>query len=708
MPNALQKFACVVLLLMANGIMPLCLHAQQENSRSEPVFRIQEEDSRLSIIEKFSTVVELKTKVRRVDGFDPAVLNVTALSPHRIRVQGVTPGVTTIVLEDEDNRVWSVEVFITGDVRYLQAHIRKLFPKASVEAVEVGDAVVLRGWVTHPEHITELVEVAQQFYPEVLNQIKVGGVQQVQLHVRVMEIQRTKVRRLGMNFLFIGDNGYLASTVGSLTPIQSLSAVAGAGPSIGVSTNSLSDPSITFGLVNSSRVFQGFVEALKQEGLLKIMAQPSITTTNGRPASLLNGGEFPILVPAGLGTVGVEFREFGVRMEAVPIILGGGRLRLELQPEVSERDFANAISVQGVTVPGLTVRRANTQVEMGFGQTLMIAGLISRRHTAETDKLPLFGELPWIGVAFSRKRYEEVETELVILVTPEYVAPLKKSDVPPGGPGASTTVPLDRELFLNQMIEVPNYGEPQFGHIGEMSSSSLGADPVLPNQSSAYERPPMEQRQQLPPPPSVRAVNTVPRPPPTAPLGPAPNTPPRPAPTAPLGPIPNTPPRPAPTAPLGPVQNTPPGPAPTAPLGPAPNTPPGPAPTAPLGTAPKNTLPPTVDPLPGSASNPTPRPVFRAARTFADNPFEVPSRSIRQTRGILPAAHNSTVRDTPGNAGRTPISIEAAPRRPRPNLRLQMPKRAANYRPPANPQTDARRPNGHLRPGLIAPTSITE
>ena len=103
---------------------------------------------------------------------------------------------------------------------------------------------------------------------------------------------------------------------------------------------------------------------------------------------------------------------------------------------------------------------------------------------------------------------------------------------------AEPAVPLDRELFLNQMIEVPNYGEPQFGHIGEMSSSSLGADPVLPNQSSAYERPPMEQRQQLPPPPSVRAVNTVPRPPPTAPLGPAPNTPPRPAPTAPLGPAP--------------------------------------------------------------------------------------------------------------------------------------------------------------------------
>ncbi|MEO2034341.1 MAG: hypothetical protein ABGZ35_19875, partial [Planctomycetaceae bacterium] len=386
---------------------------------------------------------------------------------------------------------------------HLQAHIHSLFPKASVEAVEVGEAVVLRGWVTHPEHITELVEVAQQFYPEVLNQMKVGGVQQVQLHVRVMEIQRTKVRRLGMNFLFANNSGYLASTVGSLSPIQSLSASAGSVPSLEVSANALSDPTIAFGLVNASSVFQGFVEALKQEGLLKIMAQPSITTMNGRPASLLNGGEFPILVPAGLGTVGVEFREFGVRIEVVPIILGGGRLRLELQPEVSERDFANAISVQGVTVPGLTVRRANTQVEMGFGETLMIAGLIASRHTAETDKLPLFGELPWIGAAFSRKRFEEVETELVILVTPEFVAPLKRADVPVGGPGAFTTAPVDRELFFNQMIEVPNYGEP---HLGDLTlPSSKSGTPAAPG----YDNPqPIRQpRPQLPPVPTAGSTN---------------------------------------------------------------------------------------------------------------------------------------------------------------------------------------------------------
>ena len=150
-------------------------------------------------------------------------------------------------------------------------------------------------------------------------------------------------------------------------------------PAVTASQNLISGTSLGFGLVNSSSIFQAFIEALKQEALLKILAEPELVTTSGRPANLLSGGEFPILVPQSLGTVTIEWREFGVRMEAVPIVLGNGRLRLEVQPEVSERDFSNAVQVAGTTVPGLTVRRANTAVEMNFGETMVIAGLISSR-----------------------------------------------------------------------------------------------------------------------------------------------------------------------------------------------------------------------------------------------------------------------------------------------------------------------------------------
>lgn len=459
-PRSIPAFAVITLAAATLAVSPLFAQNQTEDeNRNDPVHVMKDARESVKITEKFAKVVELPFKIRRVDGFDPTVIAVTALAPNRIRVQAIDTGVTTLIMEDENEKVWSLEVFVTGDVRHLQAYINRLFPHASVEAVEVRESVVLRGWVTQPEHITEMIEVAEEFYPRTLNQIKVGGVQQVQLNVKVMEVQRSKLRQLGMNFLFIGNNGYFASTPGGLTPITGITPAGGGATSIQLAGNSLADSTLSLGLLSGNSLFQGFVEAMRQEGLLKIMAEPSITTTNGRPATLLNGGEFPILVPAGLGTVGIEFKEFGIRMEAVPIILGGGRLRLELQPEVSERDFANSVTVQGVTVPGLTVRRANTQVEMRFGETLMIAGLIASRNTASTSKVPFFGELPWIGSLFSRKRYEEVETELVILVTPQFVAPLDSCRVPPGGPGRFTDVPVDRELFWHQMIEVPKYGD---------------------------------------------------------------------------------------------------------------------------------------------------------------------------------------------------------------------------------------------------------
>jgi type II secretory pathway component GspD/PulD (secretin) len=174
---------------------------------------------------------------------------------------------------------------------------------------------------------------------------------------------------------------------------------------------------------------------------------------------MLSGGEFPILVPQSLGSVSIEWRDFGVRLEAVPIILGDGRVRLEVMPEVSERDFANSITLQGTTVPALTTRKVNTQVEMRFGQTLMLAGLLSSRQSGQTQKIPLLGELPWVGTLFRRIQYDEVETELVILLTPELVAPVEAGQLPRGGPGLFTTKPTDRELFGDGYIEVPSYGD---------------------------------------------------------------------------------------------------------------------------------------------------------------------------------------------------------------------------------------------------------
>ncbi len=434
---------------------------QQPNSNSnEPLVPITAHRTDLEVIEKFAKVLETKNRIVRVDGFDPVILNVSALTPNRIRISGLQQGVTTLVIYDESGANLSVEIFVKGDSRTLQAIIDRKFPNSSIEAFKVQDAVALRGWVSHPEHITQIVEIAEQFYPKVLNQMKVGGVQQVLLKVKVMEAQRSTIRELGMNFTYLNRNGFVNSSPGGITNLDSVSLPFKPGvPSATILPSSIRNATGSFAVIGDNNIFSSYITALRTENLLKILAEPEVLALNGRPALLLSGGEFPILVPQSLGTVSIQYKPFGVQLEAVPIVLGGGSLRLELQPEVSDRDFSNAVTVGGITVPALTVRKVNTQVEMKFGQTLMLAGLISTKQATTIQKIPFLGELPYIGAAFSRKKSEDSETEVVITVTPELVAPLDEGQVPQGGPGRFTDTPNDRELMTYGLLEVPKVGE---------------------------------------------------------------------------------------------------------------------------------------------------------------------------------------------------------------------------------------------------------
>lgn len=432
----------------------------------DPVFKVIGSRSEVEIVERLSKVLELDRKITRVDGFDPDVLDVKALTPYRVRIQALAQGVTNLVLSDEEDNSYVVNVFIKGDARHLQAVLDNRFPDSAVEAYRVQDSVALTGWVSQPEHITQIMEIAEQFYPSVLNQMRVGGVQQVMLKVKIMEVQRSKLRKLGIDFISLGaDGGFLRNGPAQLFSIDDMGSI----------TNTATT---AFGMVSGGDRFFGFIDALKEEKLLKVLSEPQLLAMNGRPATLLSGGEFPVLVPQSLGTVSIEWREFGVRMEAVPIILGNGMVRLEVMPEVTERDFANATTLSGTTIPALTTRRVNTQAELGFGQTLMLAGLLSSRQNAETAKIPFLGELPWIGAAFRRVQYDDVETELVILITPELVAPMAENQIPAGGPGTFTTFPTDRELYFDGYIEVPNYGDACFG-CGQYGACASGCQAAL-------------------------------------------------------------------------------------------------------------------------------------------------------------------------------------------------------------------------------------
>jgi pilus assembly protein CpaC len=459
------KFFRILLAVVAAAGLVQSAAAQDESAQlpvdNDPLVHVTDAQSDLRLVEKFAKIIELKGRISTVYGFDPEVVNVTKVDmhPNEIRIHALSPGVTSLVLVDEKNASFTVEVFVVGDVRHLQAYLKNLFPYDAVSAIAVRDSVVLRGYVTRPEDIPRIMDIAKEFYPNVINQMEVGGNQEIQLKVRVIEIDRTKLKELGFNFLANTNFAFLGSLPGALSPLSSFTSAIPGPPALAVNPqNFAANPSLLGGVVNNNYSFSMFLDALKAESLLKILASPVLVTTNGQPANMLSGGEFPILVPQSLGTVTIQWKEFGVRLTAVPILLGNGRVRLNLQPEVSQKDFSNAVTTGGLTVPGLTTRRVNTSVEMRFGETFMLAGLTEVQDTAQTFKTPFLGELPYIGAAFRRVSYQTTETELVILVTPVLAGAMNDAQMPPGGPGMFTDQPTDRELFGYGLIEVPSYG----------------------------------------------------------------------------------------------------------------------------------------------------------------------------------------------------------------------------------------------------------
>lgn len=458
----------------------------------------------VEIAERFAKVVQFPKKLIRLDGFDPTVVSVTPLSPDQVRISALEQGVTTLVATDETQQTYSIEIFVSGDTRLLQTVLKRHFPNTAITAMKVRDSVLLRGWVSEPQQISEITQIAKMHYPNVLNQMKVGGPQEVQLRVQVMEVQRTQIRRFGINFIAGGKNATFASTPGPIAPLSSLVVPLGGPATAGVTSSSLSNASMALGIASDQFVFQGLIQALKQEGLLKIQAEPLLVTRSGEPARLVNGGEFPIPVPGGLGTVTIEWREFGVLLESLPIIISPTRLRQQITAEVSERDFNNAATLSGTTVPALTKRTVQTNVEMEFGQTLVIGGLISTRYTAQTDKIPFLGELPGVGAAFRRVRYDTAETELLVMITPEYVSSLSPDQLPPGGVGQFTTAPTDRELYKQGLIEVPAY------HDGGYCPPGMGPAVVPGPASAPLMAPPVGTDPNLILPPPVGPVDAIP------------------------------------------------------------------------------------------------------------------------------------------------------------------------------------------------------
>ncbi len=187
-----------------------------------------------------------------------------------------------------------------------------------------------------------------------------------------------------------------------------------------------------------------------------MLAEPTVVATHGRPARFTVGGKLPYVIPTGNGAVTISYEEFGTSVDFLPFVVGPGRIRLEVRPEVKEPDDSRSINSAGLLVPAFTQRYVETAVELQAGQTFAIAGLLQSRTEAVSRATPFFGELPYIGVMFRRVTDRRNDIELLITVTPELVDAMDPHEVPPGGPGLNSMSPNDHDLYINGHIEVPN------------------------------------------------------------------------------------------------------------------------------------------------------------------------------------------------------------------------------------------------------------
>ena len=424
-------------------------YAQQQAPSTVQV-RVDGPSQRLEMVVNTSRILTLDKDVPRVLVNNPDVVRAVPVSPNQIQVWALKTGATSVNLVDSEGSVRPVDVIVYGDGRQLQMLLRSQFPHAAIQVRPLVSSVVLSGHVDRREIITPIVKMAEEYYPKVINNISVGGVHQVALHVKVMEVSRTKLRNLGVDWASTNGEDFIFTSISEI--------ITGFVP--GARPFTTGNETVSVGLINDNDQFFAFLEAIRQNNLVKVLAEPTVTTVSGRAASFNAGGEFPIIVPQSLGTVAIEFKQFGTRVDFMPIVYGNGDIRLEVRPQISEIDEARGVEINGFLVPGLRTRWVDTATELKAGQTLALAGLLQTRIEAENRGIPLLADMPWVGAAFRRVREEINEIELLVLVRPELVDGMDPHEVPGPGPGEHTTSPCNTDLYMRGYLEVPACGDP--------------------------------------------------------------------------------------------------------------------------------------------------------------------------------------------------------------------------------------------------------
>jgi pilus assembly protein CpaC len=378
----------------------------------------------ISVSKGSSVLLVNPLAISRFSVGEPSIAEAVVLSPTEVLINGKGLGTTTLLIWDNSGQVRVNSVEVTADAPGLQRFLKQLMPDEDIQVSASGNTVTVSGNVKDPNSVARAIDIAKGSGATIIDNLVAPQAVQILVRVRFAEVNRTALRDWSTRFTTL--NPHKLDSDGNWSGTTD--------PTVGADA-------ITFALNNTNANLRAFIAWATQKGDLRTLAEPNLMTLPGKDAYFLAGGEFPYpAVQSGSSNnaVSITFKEFGIKLRFTPNIARNGAIRLKLAPEVSSLDFANGLTIQGFQIPSLRTRRAETEVELREGQFLAIAGLMDNETTRNLTKIPIIGDIPILGELFKSRGIRDRRTELLVIVSPEFVqANDKAPQVPTGEPGAS-------------------------------------------------------------------------------------------------------------------------------------------------------------------------------------------------------------------------------------------------------------------------------
>jgi pilus assembly protein CpaC len=438
------------------------LQGQAQEAQQQAQATQQGEGQTLHVLVGKSVVVNVSAPLVRVLSSNPTAIETLATSPTEVVLEGKSPGVSSVILWDSTGHSQVLDVEVDVDAAGLRMAIQRAYPNQAINVEAEGGRLVLTGTASDPHMLEDLSKLASSYSKDVVNEIGVPLThdRQILLQVKFIEIDRTAAASFGINLLSTG----AGNTIGSATTGQfgssgttSITDIFGGGaPHFPFQDSTTVTFPLNIFLFRPDLHFGAAIEDLEQKNVLQILAEPDLMAISGQKATFLAGGEFPfpIVQPSGgVTTISISFKPFGVRLDFVGTVEPDNTIRLHVSPEVSTLDFANALTISGFTVPAISTRRSETEVELKDGQAFGIAGLLDRRATTELSKVPGIGDIPILGQLFRSRSISKTNSELLVMVTPHIIDPVHQDTSAP--PVPKPVVPF---------LDLPKFDKDAPGH----------------------------------------------------------------------------------------------------------------------------------------------------------------------------------------------------------------------------------------------------